>query len=612
MTAHAWQIDEQMQRALSARYVPHQPTPRQQMFLNLICDEALFGGMAYGGKSDALLMDAFKYVDVPGYSALVLRRTTTEAALSGSILDRARKWLAGTPARWKGETAIFPSRSQVAFGYLANENDKYRYASAEFQKICFDELTTFEETQYRFLFSRLRRPKLPCIHCTESEMSLEMRLVDGVWRWCHEYDPEADHEAEPDEMILAEYPKSKKRDLSIFQIPLGMRAGTNPGGIGAEWVKSRFIPDDFMPEDAKQQKIWSKEVLDADESDETYTVRTYFIPSRKEDNPYADVRRYRQMLSRLGRVERKQLEEGDWSITGVGRPFFTHLALELYKKRAPATGELKEIANSFGESNFVFTQGAGGILDIWEHPKPGHRYVMGCDTASGRDANRGEGKLHTDWSVCQIHDLDTHEQVARLRGRISQRHFGEYWYRLHVFYNLAYLVPAVTGGYGQAALDRAMDIGDGRGIPIEFIYVQRNKKKPDHPPISTTTGGLVLGFVETKPNRIPLYSALDSAYVGHEIEIYDAVTINEAYSFEWDKDGKPQARHGCFDDTQTAYALVIEGIPYAPWGLWSQMNKVKIPPQVIKYGLGPGETEQQRQQRNMEARIRASRVRRHE
>jgi len=33
--------------------------------------EVLFGGSAGGGKSDALLMAALQYVDVPGYAAIL-------------------------------------------------------------------------------------------------------------------------------------------------------------------------------------------------------------------------------------------------------------------------------------------------------------------------------------------------------------------------------------------------------------------------------------------------------------------------------------------------------------------------------------------------------------
>jgi len=81
------------------KYIPHTPFPQQAAFLLLPHREVLYGGAAGGGKSDALLMAALQYVDVPGYRALLLRRTFADLALPGALMDRAETWLAGTDAR---------------------------------------------------------------------------------------------------------------------------------------------------------------------------------------------------------------------------------------------------------------------------------------------------------------------------------------------------------------------------------------------------------------------------------------------------------------------------------------------------------------------------------
>jgi hypothetical protein len=59
-------------------YIPHLSTPRQAAFLLLDCQEAFYGGAGGGGKSDALLMAALQYVDIPGYSALIIRRNFSD------------------------------------------------------------------------------------------------------------------------------------------------------------------------------------------------------------------------------------------------------------------------------------------------------------------------------------------------------------------------------------------------------------------------------------------------------------------------------------------------------------------------------------------------------
>lgn len=169
-------------------YCPHAPEPPQHAFLTLECLEALYGGAAGGGKSDAMLMAALQYVHVPNYSAIIMRRTFAELNLEGALMSRAQMWLGHTDATWNGNDMrwTFPSGAKLQFGYMNTMNDRARYQSAEFQFIGIDELTDWEEQDYRFMFSRLRR-------------------TEGV------------------------------------NVPLRMRGATNPGGRGHRWVKARFI-----------------------------------------------------------------------------------------------------------------------------------------------------------------------------------------------------------------------------------------------------------------------------------------------------------------------------------------------------------------------------------
>src|SRR5687767_893160 len=133
-----------------SRYIPHTPTPKQHAFLWLDTKEAFFGGSAGGGKSDALLMAALQYVDVPGYAAIIFRRSYTDLALPGAIMSRAQEWLANSDAKWNDNEKqfTFPSGAVVTFAYLKAPNDKFRYQSAEFQFVGFDELTHFPEDDY--------------------------------------------------------------------------------------------------------------------------------------------------------------------------------------------------------------------------------------------------------------------------------------------------------------------------------------------------------------------------------------------------------------------------------------------------------------------------------
>ena len=230
------------------RWIRQSPTETQRAFLLLDCSEALYGGAAGGGKSSALLMAALQYVDVPGYSAVLFRRTYSDLAKSGALMSRSHELLSGTGAQWNENKHQwrFPVGSVLSFSHLETENSKYDHQGAEYQFIGFDELTQFSESQYRYMFSRRRR-------------------------------------------------------LVGHAVPLRMRASSNPGGAGHEWVFRRF----FIEPESGDEKA----------------RRRVFIPAKLADNPHLDAEEYRASLAELDPVTRRQLEHGDWRVRQAGEMF---------------------------------------------------------------------------------------------------------------------------------------------------------------------------------------------------------------------------------------------------------------------------------------------------
>jgi len=228
---------------LNNPYIPHKPTPKQADFLLLSCKEALYGGAAGGGKSDALLMAGLQYVTIPKYSAILFRRTYADLALPGALMDRSMEWLGPTDAHFDSQKHLwtFPSGATLAFGNMERERDRFRYQSAEFQYIGFDELTQFTEPQYRYMFSRIRR-------------------------------------------------------LENSAVPLRMRSASNPGNIGHDWVKRRFLT-------------------------EGREYGRVFIPAKLDENPYLDRKQYIQSLNELDPITRRQYLEGDWTARHGGSIF---------------------------------------------------------------------------------------------------------------------------------------------------------------------------------------------------------------------------------------------------------------------------------------------------
>lgn len=243
-------LDEATLRGMGERlhfkipYCPFTPTPKQRATLLLMdtCPEMLFGGAVAGGKSTLMLMAALRYVDQPDYRAIIIRRNRTDLNMAGGLIPKSKEWLEGTDARWNGSDFrwTFPSGATLEFGYLRTEQEKHRYKSTEFHFIGFDELTQFTESMYTYLRTRLRRSR-------------------------------------------------------YTKVPLRTLGATNPGDIGHEWVKTRFVT-------AK-----SKERI--------------FMPARLIDNPHLDAESYKVNLDALDPVERKRLRDGDWDASTGGQVF---------------------------------------------------------------------------------------------------------------------------------------------------------------------------------------------------------------------------------------------------------------------------------------------------
>ena len=242
------------------KYIPHEPSPKQRAFLKLACREGMFGGAAGGGKSDALLMAALQGIDIPNYSAILFRKTLQDLKLAGALMDRAHLWWDKTDVAWNSDDKVFtfPTGARIGFGYLDGPRDHLRYQSSEYHFIGFDEASQFPQNQYLYLMSRLRRNK-------------------DFAKW----------------------------------LPMRLRGGTNPGGIGHEWIKNRYrIPDDG-----------TKDIIDIYQKGKL--VRS-FVPSLAIDNPGLDVEDYLGQLSELDPITRDQLEKGRWISDGAGLVYYCY------------------------------------------------------------------------------------------------------------------------------------------------------------------------------------------------------------------------------------------------------------------------------------------------
>jgi len=217
----------------------------QTDFLAASETDVLYGGAAGGGKSYAMLVDPLRYAHRGAHRALILRRSMPELR---ELIDKSRelypKAFPGCKYKEVEKLWNFPSGAKIEFGFLERDADVYRYQGQAYSWIGFDEIThQATEFSWNYLASRLRTT-----------------------------DPEI--------------------------VPY-MRCTANPGGVGAHWVKKRYITPSPPNESFKGEDGLSRK----------------FIPARLDDNPYlAHDGRYEQMLKALPPTQRRQLLEGDWEV----------------------------------------------------------------------------------------------------------------------------------------------------------------------------------------------------------------------------------------------------------------------------------------------------------
>lgn len=230
--------------------INYQPTKKQAIFHASSANEILFGGAAGGGKTKALIMDAFfRCLKNPNTTACVFRRTYQE--LEDTDIKEAQASYPEDLAKYNAGRHEFKliNGSRILFRHCENEADRFRYSGIEIQFLYFDELTSFEQVVYDFLKTRLRAKK------------------------------------------------------SLGVIPI-VRSASNPGNLGHGWVKKMFV--DAGPYMSIQtQEIYSETLHKA------RTIRTQYIPSLAMENPYI-TEDYIFELEQKPEALRKSLLEGRW------------------------------------------------------------------------------------------------------------------------------------------------------------------------------------------------------------------------------------------------------------------------------------------------------------
>ena len=231
------------------------PQERQRVFQSRPEYEALYGGAAGGGKSDALVAEALRQVHIPHYKGIIFRKTFPQ--LRELISKSHRIYSAAFPDAVYNSTEHvwrFPSGARIYFGSMPNKDSYLNYQGLSFAFIGFDELTHFTREEYEYLISRNR--------------------ADG-------------------------------EGVRVY-----IRATANPGGIGHGWVKERFIT--AAPPNTTIR--FKTEVRMPDGNIKPMERTRVFIPSSVFDNQELlnNDPNYLANLASLPEAQKNALLYGDW------------------------------------------------------------------------------------------------------------------------------------------------------------------------------------------------------------------------------------------------------------------------------------------------------------
>lgn len=233
-----------------------EPQPRQREFLARSEYEAFYGGAAGGGKSECLVIEPLRQVEIPHFRGLLLRKTYPELT---ELIEKSLKYYkrAYPTAKYNDSKHVwrFPSGASIRFGNLQRNTDLEKYQGQAFDFIGFDELTHFTYDLYIYLMSR-NRPNGP-----------------GTRAY--------------------------------------IRGTGNPGGIGHAWVKERFVtaaPPLTPITDKREIILPGGKIL-------TQTFKRVFVPSSVFDNKILmeNDPNYIGKLASLPPKERDALLYGDWN-----------------------------------------------------------------------------------------------------------------------------------------------------------------------------------------------------------------------------------------------------------------------------------------------------------
>jgi len=196
----------------------------------------------------------------------------------------------------------------------------------------------------------------------------------------------------------------------------------------------------------------------------------------------------------------------------------------------------------------ILKRAADGNLWVWAETDYSKDYIVVADVA------RGDG---SDFSACHVIDVESLEQVAEYRGKISTKDYGKFLVSLSTEYNNALLVIE-NNSIGWAAIQSVLDTGyknlfySSKDLNLVDPSVQLNQSFD-----LKSKNKLIPGFTVTSKNRPLLVEKLGTFFMDKAVIARSKRLIDELFVFVWNDGDRAEAQRGYNDDLTMSFAMAL-------------------------------------------------------
>ena len=192
---------------------------------------------------------------------------------------------------------------------------------------------------------------------------------------------------------------------------------------------------------------------------------------------------------------------------------------------------------------------------VWEPPNYTKDYIVCADVSRGDSS---------DYSAFHILDVESLEQVAEYKGRMSTRDYGNLLVNISMEYNNALLVIE-NNNIGWAAIQQVIDRGYenlfymSKDLQVVDVHRQVNNK------INRAEKQLVPGFTLTAKTRPLVVAKLEEFFRERLVSVKSQRLIDELFVFIYNG-SRAEAMTGYNDDLVMSYAM----------GLWIRETALRL------------------------------------